>query len=127
MGLINVFNYVKTVIEWEKIAEATGNKYRVVSVRDYTDRNGELRDGFTLTLMVLEDNYDYGVDKNGVERENNVFQNFDVTVLNRDKRPVKGDLVSLEGFLPDYSYYIDYNLILRFENFEILKEKNNEK
>lgn len=34
----------------------------------------------------------------------------------------KGTMVSLGGFLPDYSYYIDFNFILRFDNIYEYKE-----
>ena len=42
-----------------------------------------LYDGYTLTLQIMQDNFDYGTDKNGNPRENNVLQDFDATVLTR--------------------------------------------
>lgn len=38
MALINTYKFVKTIIDWESLAKATHNMYRVVSVRPYTDK-----------------------------------------------------------------------------------------
>lgn len=123
MSIINNWAYSRQVIDWPKLKSATRNKFRVVSVREYVDKKGILPEGYTLTLMVMYDDFDYGVDKNGKPRENNVFQTFDVTVLNR-KHPVKkGDFVALLDFDSEHSFVINFDLILRFKDYEVLQNQ----
>lgn len=121
MSIINSWNFTRTVIEWEKFAQATHNQYRVVSSRPYKDKKGVLPDGISLTLQVIKDDFDYGVDKDGNPRENNLFQNFDVTVLNNKIDVKKGDIVQLLNFDEEHSFAIDFNLLLRFKDAKVLK------
>lgn len=125
MSLINIFAFTETLIKADAILNATGNKYKIVSVREYTDKKGKLPDGYNLTLKVLQDNFDYGIDKDGNPRESNEDQNFDVTVLSRHTKLKKGDYISLKDFNSDNSYYIDFNLILRFNDYEKIDAKRN--
>lgn len=118
MALTNIHALTQTVILMDKFQEGTGNKYKVVSSRPYTDKKGVLPDGYTLTLKVLTDNIDYGFDKEGTPRENNVDQNFDVTVLAKHTPLQKGDYVALKDFDDDHSYAIGFDLILRFRDYE---------
>lgn len=121
MALINTWCFTKTIIDWDSIAKATLNQFQVVSVRPYQDKKGVLSDGYTLTVMVIKDDFDYGVDKNGQQRENNLFQNFDVTVFSK-KHPVKkGDVIKLLDFDAEHSFVIGFDMILRFKNYEVLK------
>lgn len=120
MSLVNIFKFTENKIKWNEIEKATHNQYRVVSVRPFTDKKGMLPEGYNLTLMVLKDDYDYGCDKNGVPRENNVFQNFDVTVLSRKSKPKKGDMIRLQGFDDEHSYVIGFDLLLRFKECELI-------
>ncbi len=123
MSLINTWCFTKTVIDWSAIEKATHNQYRVVSVRPYEDKKGKLPDGYSLTLMVLKDDYDYGIDKNGNPRENNLYQNFDVTVLNRNHDIIKGDIIRLLEFDSENSFAINFNMILRFKDCEIIQSQ----
>jgi len=120
MALINSWFFTKTLIDWLAIEKATGNQFRVVSVRPYVDKKGVLPEGYTLTLMVLKDDFDYGVDKAGKPRESNLFQNFDATVLTRKQEVKKGDQVRLIGFDAEHSFAINFDLLLRFRDFEIV-------
>jgi len=123
MSLTNSYFFTKTIINWETIAKATHNQFRAVSVRNYVDKKGVLPEGFTLTLMVLKDDFDYGLDKNGISRENNLYCTFDVTVLNR-KHPVKkGDVLRLLGFDEEHSFAIGFDLLLRFMDYEVLQNQ----
>lgn len=121
MSIINAWNFTRTVIDWEKFAQATHNQYRVVSTRPYTDKKGVLPNGVTLTLQVIKDDFDYGVDKDGKPRENNLFQNFDVTVLNDKVDAKKGDMVQLLNFDAEHSFVIDFNMYLRFKDAKVLR------
>lgn len=122
MALINTWYFVKTLILWDVIEQATHNRYRVVTSRPYKGNEDKgLPAGLTVTLQVVEDDFDYGVDKTGVERENNVFATFDATVLGYTGTVKKGDLVSLHGFDQDNSYALDYNMILRFHDMKVLQ------
>ena len=121
MSLTNLWFFIINKFDWEKFAKVTHNQYRVVSSRPYVDSKGKLPDGYKITLQVIQDDYDYGIDKNGVQRENNVFQNFEVTVLNRKQPVKKGSIITLKDFDIENSYVFDYNIILRFKDFEVVK------
>lgn len=123
MAIGNLYAYSHTVFEADKFLTATHNQFKVVSCRPYTDKNGKLEDGFTLTLKILKDDYDYGFDKNGNSRENNVDENFEVTVLSRKVTPKKGDFIRLEGFDEAHSYVFGFDAILRFRGCELLQIK----
>lgn len=120
MALINTQELTRTVILMNKFLKGTGNKYKVVSARPYSDKKGVLTDGYTLTLKVLDDAIDYGFDKEGNKRENNIDQNFDVTVLSRHTPLQKGDYVALKDFDEEHSFAIGFDLILRFRDYEKL-------
>ncbi|MEE3467207.1 MAG: hypothetical protein VZQ83_02085 [Eubacterium sp.] len=121
MSIANSFMFTRTVVDGNKFLEVTHNQYKVVSVRPYVDKKGVLPDGLTFTLMVIKDDYDYGTDKNGKQRENNLFRNFDVTVFSRHDSPQKGDTIRLIDFDEENSFAINYDLLLRFKDFEIIK------
>ena len=120
MPLINIHALTRTVILMDKFQDGTGNRYKVVSARPYSDKKGVLPDGYVLTLKVLTDTIDYGFDKDGNPRENNEDQNFDVTVLAKHTPLKKGDYIALKDFDADHSYAIGFDLILRFRNYEKL-------
>lgn len=124
MSLINTWKFTKTIILWDVIANATHNQFRVVSVKNYSDtKNKVLPDGFIFTLQVLRDDYNYGTNKNGEPLENNTFQNFDVTVLNRNHPIKKGDYVRLLEFDSEHSFAIGFDLILRFKDYEVIQKQ----
>ena len=124
MGIVNAFMFTNTVIDADKFLNATHNRYLVVSVRPYVDKKGVLPEGFNLTLQVLKDDMDYGIDKDGKVRENNLYQNFDVTVLSRQVEPKKGDMIKLSGFDSENSYVIGFDLLMRFRNIEVIPSPN---
>lgn len=120
MALANTWFFTRTVIDWDKIAKATRNRFSVVSVREYADKKGKLPNGYMLTIKVLHDDFDYGTDKNGNPRENNVDQNFEVYVLTRKHHIKKGDIIRLLDFDAENSHSINFELILRFRDCEVL-------
>lgn len=124
MSLINSFLFVRTIVDGNKILEATGNQYRVVAFREYRDKKGILPDGYTITLTVIRDEFDYGLDSNGKPRDNNLYQTFDVTVLNRNITLNKQDIVSLIDFDEEHSYAIGFDLLLRFKDLKVIKPAN---
>lgn len=127
----NVYRYVHTVIDANKFLEDTGNKYMLVSQSPYrgkSDEAGEtiLPAGVKVRLQIQEDFSDPVVDrKTGEPMEDNRYENFDVTIVGCSyPLPLKkGDMVSLGEFLSQYSFYIDYNCILRFGKILEYKEK----
>ena len=125
MALINTWFFTKTIVDWDTFSKATHNQYRVVSVRPYRDKKGVLPDGLNLSVMVLKDDFDYGVDKQGNPRENNELQTFDVTVLSTASNIKKGDIVSLLDFDQEHSYAIGFDLLLRFKDVKIISPKAN--
>ena len=124
MALINSFVFTKTVIDADALLKAMHNQFRVASVRPFVDKKGILANGLTLTLNVLYDDFDYGVDKKtGQPRDNNLYQNFDVTVLDRSQPVKKGDFISLGDFDAENSFAIGFDLLLRFKSLRILQPK----
>jgi hypothetical protein len=121
MSIANSWNFIRTLFDWDKFAKVTHNQYRVVSSRPYKDKKGILPDGVSLTLQVIKDDFDYGVDKDGKQRENNLYQNFDVTVLNNKIDVKKGDIVQLLDFDESHSYVINFDVILKFKSAQVLK------
>ena len=72
------------------------------------------------TLLIMYDDMDYGVDKKGNKRDNNVLNTFEVTILNgQTELPFKkGDKVSLVGYIPEKSYVIGFDVLLRFKDIK---------
>ena len=120
MSLTNIYALTRTVILADMFLKGTGDKYKVVSARPYPDKKGVLPDDYRLTLKVLTDSIDYDFDKNDNPRENNVDQNFDVTVLAKHTPLKKGYYLSLKDFDEQHSYAIGFELILRYKNYEKL-------
>lgn len=123
MALINTWFFQKKNVLWHVLADATGNRFLVVSVRPYRDKNGKLPNGFFLTLQIINDSFKYGFDKQGNPRESNQYRTFDVTILNENLVVKKGDLVELVGFDDEHSYAINFDLILRFKDAKVLPKK----
>lgn len=127
MALQNTFAFTKTIIDIDKFLKNSGNSYRYVSQRPYQSKRDPNLKGVNVTLLVLQDATDYGVDKNGRQRETNTYNSFDVTILNGESylNLQKGDAVSLIGFIEESSFAIGFDLILRFK--DIKKIDNNGK
>lgn len=121
MSIVNSWFFTRTVIDWEKFAKATHNQYKVVSSKPYADKKGVLPNGVSLTLQIIKDDFDYGVDKNGNPRENNLYQNFDATVLNDKIDAKKGDMIQLLNFDSEHSYAINFDMLLRFKDAKVLR------
>lgn len=118
MSIQNSWVYTQTQFNSKEFLEATGNEFQFVSQKPYQSKKNPDDKGTTITLLITHDNMDYGVDKNGRKRDNNVLNTFDVTILNGQlELPFKkGDKVSLVGFLPEKSYVIGFDLLLRFKD-----------
>lgn len=121
LTMINTFVYVQTIIDWTKMEQNFGNVFGYVNERPYRDKKGVLPDGVTVTLNIIKDDGDYGIDKNtGKPRSTNRGQNFDVTILNGKTSTdfQFGDKVSLVGFDPEHSYAVGFDLLLRFKDIK---------
>lgn len=116
--MINATKYTKIMILADDMLRDFGNRFVVVASRAYKGKEDDgIPAGSTFTLQVLEDHAAPIIDKKtNMPMDNNVYQTFDVTIpgLKYPSGLVKGDIVSLGKFLPEISYYINYNLILRF-------------
>lgn len=121
MPLTNTYVYTETIIKIDELLKAFRNQFRVVTSRPYSDKNGKLPDGYVYTLLVLHDDMDYGKDKKGNQRDNNQYQTFDVTILNREHVAKKGDTIKLIGFDSEHSYAIGFDMLLRFTDIQILQ------
>lgn len=114
----NSWKFTQTMFDAGLFLKVTGNEFQFVSAKPYQSKKNPEDKGTTLTLLITHDNMDYGVDKNGRKRDNNVLNTFDVTILNgQSEVPFKkGDKVSLVGFIPEKSYVIGFDLLLRFRD-----------
>ena len=128
----NQNTFVKTVIMNEKLERVTGNRFRVLATKPYAGK-GDLPPGVTVDLLIQEDNAPegfYGVKADGITpREGVLYQNMRVTIANGE--PAKtladlkaGDEIRLLDFDQEHSYYIDFNLILRYRNYEKISKEN---
>ena len=123
--MLNISSYIHTVIDWDSMARDWGGSYIFVSQRPYKGKpEAGLAPGATVTLQIMQDAHDHGVDKSGRPKDNNALETFSATIVGCPY-PLpfaKGDKVKLSGFLPDASYYIDYSLILRFSSIEKVQQ-----
>lgn len=123
--MLNISSYIHTVIDWDSMARDWGGSYIFVSQRPYKGKpEAGLAPGATVTLQIMQDAHDHGVDKSGRPKDNNALETFSATIVGCPY-PLpfaKGDKVKLSGFLSDASYYIDYSLILRFSSIEKMQQ-----
>ncbi|PTI47391.1 hypothetical protein [Staphylococcus succinus] len=126
MPIANAWVFTETNFKAEEFLANTHNTYRLVAQRPYTSKKDPNESGVTLTLLITKDETHYGVDKkSGLERDNNVLNTFDVTVLN-NKISIdvkKGEYVKLINYIPEKSFVIEFDLILRFEDVEKVNVK----
>ena len=119
--MLNASPYIKTLIDWEGMDKDWGGSFIFVSQRPYKGKpEAGLAPGATVTLQIVQDAHDHGVDKSGRPRDNNALETFSATIVGC-AYPLpfqKGDKVKLGGFMADASYFIDYSLILRFSSIE---------
>ena len=121
--------YVRTVIDADKMLEDFGNKFHVVSTREYKGKpESNLPAGTIFGLQIMHDQSPVKVNpKTGQEVENNLFEILEVTVPGYPypNEIKKGDYVSLANFMPEVSYYIDFKPILRFAQITKLQRNSN--
>lgn len=126
MPIANAWVFTETKFKSDEFLNSTGNIFRMVSQRPYVSKKDPNEKGITLTLQITKDNTDYGVDKKtGFERDNNILNTFDVTILNNQDRLdiQKGEYLSLVEFMPEKSFVIGFDLILRFKDVEKVNVK----
>lgn len=126
MPIQNSWKYTKTLFDVEAFLKATKNMFQFVSSKPYQSKKNPEDKGVTLTLLIIHDDMDYGIDKNGRKRESNLLQTFDVTILNgQSEVPFqKSDKVSLIGFIPEKSYVIGFDVLLRFRDVKKVGDSN---
>lgn len=116
--MLKATRYIEQVIHADKMLNDFGNRFMVISSKEYRGKpESGIPAGTTFTLQVMEDKAPPMIDKKtNRPMDNNVFETIQVTIpgLQYPTSLVKGDFVALYKFLPEISYYIDYNLILRF-------------
>ena len=78
MALLNSWFYTKTLFDAGLFLKVTGNEFLFVSQKPYQSKKNPEDKGFTATLSIMHDSADYGVDKNGNKRDNNVLNTFAV-------------------------------------------------
>jgi len=121
MPIANAWVFTETTFKAEEFLKNTHNLFRLVSQRPYISKKDPSESGITFTLLITQDDTEYGINKtSGLERDNNILNTFDVTVLN-NKTSIdvqKGDYLRLINYIPEKSFIIDFDLILRFEGIE---------
>src|SRR5699024_2327589 len=126
MPINNAWVFTETRFKAEEFLNNTENKFRLVSQRPYVSKKDPNEKGVTLTLQITKDSTDYGEDKKtGFKRDNNVLNTFDVTALNNKERVdiQKGEYLRLVDFVPEKSFVIGFDLILRFKDEEKINAK----
>jgi len=126
MAIGNSWVFTETRFKAEEFLNNTGNAFRLVSQRPYASKKNPEDKGLMLTLQITKDSTDYGVDKKtGFERDNNILNTFDVTILNnKDYVDIKkGEYLKLIEFIPEKSFVIGFDLILRFKDVEKINVK----
>lgn len=126
MPIANAWVFTETKFKADEFLNNTGNIYRLVSQRPYASKKEPDEKGVTLTLLITKDETDYGVDKKtGIKRDNNTLNTFDVTVLNNKEYidVKKGEHVRLIDLIPEKSFIIGFDLILRFKDVEKVNVK----
>ena len=130
MPIKNSYRYIKVQIDVERLLGDTLNKFLFVSQRPYkgkSDKEGNevIKPGANVTLQIISDISEPIVDKEtGEIKENNELETFDVTIEGC-KYPLsfkKGDKVSLGKFDKENSFYVNYNLILRFREIYLAED-----
>lgn len=126
MSLINSWVFQETKFKADEFLTNTGNTYRLVSQRPYVSKKNPEDKGVALRLQIIKDTTDYGNDKTtGLKRDNNVFNSFDVTVLNnKDRLDIqKGEYLRLIDYIEEKSFVIGFEMILRFRDAEKVNVK----
>ena len=127
----NSYRYTKQVVKGDLFLHDTKNHYIFVSQRPYkgkSDSEGNviIGSGVTVTLQILDDISKPVIDPTtGIAKDNNQLETFEVTIENSNY-PLpfdKGDHVSLGGFIEEHSYYIKFNLIMRFKDITLFTEE----
>lgn len=124
MALQNSWFFSQTSFNDAKFKSVTNNQFRLVSQHPYASKKNPQDIGVALTLQVVKDTADYGVDKKtGMKRENNVLNTFDVTILNGVQRldAQKGDVIRLGDMIVEKTFIIGFNLILRYKDVQVIK------
>lgn len=127
MALQNSWIYTKTSFNDSLFKKNTNNQFILVSQRSYVNKKNADEKGVNLTLQVCKDYGKYGIDKKtGLERDNNVYNTFDVIVLNGEQTisAKKGDIIRLGELIEEKTYIFDFNLILRYKNVQVIKRDN---
>lgn len=124
MGLQHSWKYTQSTIDIDALLKATRNIFKFVGQKPFQSKKNPEDKGVIATLLVVYDDMDYGVDKNGNKRDNNVLNTFDVTILNGETvLPLrKGEKVSLGKFIPEKSFAIGFDLLLRFDSIRKVGE-----
>lgn len=118
MAIQNSWVYTQTLFKAEEFKKNTRNEYQFVSQRPYESKKDANEKGVSVTLLIIHDDHDYGKDKSGNKRDTNVLNTFDVTILNGETSMpfTKGEKLALGQYLPDKSFIIGFDLILRFDS-----------
>ncbi|AIY04042.1 hypothetical protein Plano_0077 [Planococcus sp. PAMC 21323] len=121
MPINNAWVFTETKFKADEFLKKTHNLYKFASQRPYTNKKDPSETGVFVNLLVVKDDTDYGYDKKtGMKRDDNTLSNFGVTILNgKDHVDIqKGDFVRLVDFVPEKSFVIGFDLLLRFKNVE---------
>jgi len=121
MPINNAWVFTETKFKADEFLKKTHNLYKLASQRPYTNKKDPNETGVFINLLVVKDDTDYGYDKKtGMKRDDNTLSNFGVTILNgKDHVDIqKGDFVRLVDFVPEKSFVIGFDLLLRFKNVE---------
>lgn len=127
----NAGKFAHTVIDADLLAKITGNRYMVLSINPYNGKK-DVPEGVNITALIEEDNAPdgfYGTKADGLTpREGVKYQNISFTLLTGNtiqtmKEIHVGDEIAVFELDQQHSYFIDFNLILRFKRYKKLDKK----
>lgn len=128
MSIVNPTRFVITTVDGDTIKNKLLTHARFVNQKPYKGNPTKgLAPGVNVTLQITEDNTAPIIDREtGEVKNNSVFETVDVTIVGVSyPLPIaKGDYVEVGKFIPESSYYIDYNLILRYDGIKKIPAPN---
>jgi hypothetical protein len=127
----NAGKFAHTVIDGDLLEKITGNRYLVLSINPYKGKD-DVPEGVNITALIQEDHAPegfYGFKADGfTPREGVKYQNINITILSGNTIKTMqdlhvGDEIAVFELDQQHSYFIDFNLILRFKRYKKLNKK----
>lgn len=128
MSVKNQNRFTETIVKGEEFKAQLLKNARLVSQKPYKGNPAKgLAPGAVVTLQVTEDHSEPVVNREtGDVMPDATLETVDVTIVGVPyPLPIaKGDYVEVGKFIPEASYFIDFNLILRYDGIKKIPAPN---